>query len=241
MACDLRQQQEPVSRLPRPQLAIAVLALGGMIAGFVLARSAAEVSPPAPVAVVVQDDVAPVAPDPAWVIDGAPIERIGYRQGRRQALEVVPLGPLRVEVEVRTAQAFLAMRAAAEQAGVELGLVSGFRTAAEQRALHRAWRKGHGNKAALPGRSNHQSGRALDIGGVTAPGALAWLETNAALFGFKRTVKGEPWHWEYVEIPIARAAAKPRKKAKHVAGVGHARRPARHGAATTRDRLATKL
>lgn len=33
------------------------------------------------------------------------------------------------------------------------------------------------------------------------PGTFAWLEANARRFGFKRTVTGEPWHWEYVKPP----------------------------------------
>lgn len=168
--------------------------------------------------------------DPSWTLDAEPVERIGFRHGRRHVVEVVPLGPTAVEVEIRTARAFLDMRAAAAQDGVELRLESGFRTVEQQRELYRAWRKGHGNKAARPGKSNHQSGRALDIAVKSVPGALAWLEENAASFGFKRTVKSEPWHWEYVDIPIARGATKriKRKAGKATKAVGHARRPARH-------------
>jgi hypothetical protein len=150
--------------------------------------------------------------EPGWQISSAPIERIGYRKGSRHAIEVVPLGPAAVEVEIHTARAFLAMRAAAAAAGVELRLESGFRTAEQQRELYRAWRQGKGHKAARPGKSNHQSGRALDIAVNTMPGALAWLEANAQAFGFHRTVASEPWHWEYVEIPRARALARPTRK-----------------------------
>src|SRR5690606_17210793 len=118
-------------------------------------------------------------------------------------------------VEVKTAAAFLAMREAAARDGVNLSLESGFRTRAEQRRLYRAYRRGKGNKAARPGRSNHQSGRALDIS-VLTPGARGWLAAHAGSFGFKRTVRKEPWHWEYVEIPRARAPHKQtaRKKGK---------------------------
>jgi hypothetical protein len=125
----------------------------------------------------------------------------GYRNGHRSQIDVVTVSG--AEVEVQTAQAFMAMRAAAAERGIDLWLQSGFRTRAEQAVLYRAWKKGRGNKAARPGHSNHQSGRALDIA-VGSPGALAWLSANAARFGFKRTVRGEPWHWEYVEAPRAR-------------------------------------
>jgi zinc D-Ala-D-Ala carboxypeptidase len=205
------------------QLAVGVAALVGLIVALAPARAARTAPELAPIVAGPAEEPAPV--DPLWTLEAEPIERVGYRNGRRHVIEVVPLGPSAVEVEVRTARAFLALRAAAAEAGIELGLASGFRTAAEQRALFRAWRKGRGHKAALPGRSNHQSGRALDIAGILAPGALPWLEANAAAFGFKRTVKNEPWHWEYVDIPIARGAPK-RKPAKAAKAV--ARRPARH-------------
>ena len=212
---------------------VGAAALGGLIIALASARAAQteRVAPQPEVAVAEADAADPI--DPLWNAEAEPVERIGYRNGRRHVIEVVALGPSAVEVEVRTAQAFLALRSAAAEAGVDLGLASGFRTVQEQRALFRAWRKGRGNQAALPGRSNHQSGRALDIAGITAPGALAWLDANAASFGFKRTVKSEPWHWEYVDIPIARGAPAKRisrKHVKHAKAVGHARRPARHSA-----------
>ena len=133
----------------------------------------------------------------------------GYRNGRRSQIDVVSVGG--AEVEIQTAQAFIAMRAAAAERGIDLWISSGFRTRGQQAKLYRAWRKGHGNKAARPGHSNHQSGRALDIA-VGSPGALAWLAGNATRFGFKRTVRGEPWHWEYVEAPRARGKRHARSK-----------------------------
>lgn len=240
MACGLRPRVKavsaPVTVCLRPKLfgrlarlAVGVAAFGGLIAILATARAARIEPDVAPLAAAEYHDAERHAADPAWTLAAEPVERIGYRHGRRHAFEVVPLGPTAVEVEVRTARAFLAMRAAAAEAGVELRLESGFRTVEQQRALFRAWRKGRGNKAARPGQSNHQSGRALDIAVVSVPGALAWLEDNAASFGFNRTVKSEPWHWEYVDVPIARGATKraSRKAAKPTKAVGHATRPAR--------------
>jgi hypothetical protein len=212
--------------------AVAVAALGGAIAIWATARAARvepRVDPAIDLAAIELHD-AERHDDPMWTLSSDPVERVGYRHGRRHTVEVVPLGPTAIEVEIRTAQAFLDMRAAAAEAGVELRLESGFRTVEEQRELFRAWRKGYGNKAARPGKSNHQSGRALDISVNSVPGAFAWLEANASSFGFKRTVKSEPWHWEYVEVPIARGATKrisKKKSAKRGKAVGHARRPAR--------------
>jgi hypothetical protein len=121
---------------------------------------------------------------------------VGYRNGRRVKLRLVEVGW--AEVEIRTARAFLAMRDAAARAGVDLWILSGFRSQEQQAALYRAWREGWGNRAARPGYSNHQSGRALDLF-VGAPGTRGWLEAHAHRFGFRQTVPGEPWHWEFVE------------------------------------------
>jgi D-alanyl-D-alanine carboxypeptidase len=215
----------------RARLAVGVVALGGLILVLATARAARiepDVTRPPALAAAEPDDADRHA-DAAWTLAAESVERIGYRHGRRHVFEVVPLGPTAVEVEVSTARAFLEMRGAAAEAGVDLRLESGFRTVEQQRVLFRAWRKGRGNKAARPGMSNHQSGRALDIAVMSAPGALAWLEANGAAFGFKRTVASEPWHWEYVESPIARGATKRvvRKQVKRAKAVGHVRRPAR--------------
>ncbi len=123
---------------------------------------------------------------------------LGYQRGRPRAIKVVTLGW--TDVEVSTARAFLAMATAAAQDGIDLWIRSGFRSHDEQRMFYQAWREGWGNRAARPGHSNHQSGRALDLY-LGEPGVFAWLEANARRFGFKRTVRGEPWHWEFVKRP----------------------------------------
>jgi hypothetical protein len=217
----------------RTRLAIALATVGGLIAIVATAR-ATQVESPATASKAVVEEPDPVPVDPAWTIAGEPMQRTGYRNGRRHSISVVPLGPSEVEVEISTAQAFLAMRAAAADAGIELGLASGFRTAEEQRVLYRAWKKGRGNKAARPGLSNHQSGRAVDISFSRSSGAYEWLEANAMTFGFKRTVRGEPWHWEYVEAPIARGAFK-RKIGKRGKAIAQAKRPARRPSTGTKS------
>ena len=206
-------------------LTLGSIALAGSLAILATPR-AGDVEPAPAAALPAVEETEPV--DPLWCLEAEPLERIGYRHGLRHVVEVVPLGPSAIEVEITTARAFLAMRAAALQAGVDLRLESGFRSVEEQRVLFQAWRKGRGNKAAKPGQSNHQSGRALDIAVNGEPGAFEWLEANAASFGFKRTVKTEPWHWEYVEVPVARAAVKRvvRKKVSRAKAIVHTKRPA---------------
>ena len=120
------------------------------------------------------------------------VER-GYRSGRPIAIELMTIGW--ADVEVKTARAFLRMAQAARDAGIELVIRSGFRSHERQKALYRAWRAGWGNRAARPGYSNHESGRALDID-LDQAGTLDWLRANAGRYGFKNTVRGEPWHWE---------------------------------------------
>ena len=99
-------------------------------------------------------------------------------------------------VEASTADAYHRMQSAAAAAGVSIRIVSGFRTMAEQRALYSAYKSGRGNLAAPPGFSNHQSGHALDLN-YRGAGVQRWLTSNAATFGFRRTVPSEKWHWEH--------------------------------------------
>jgi LAS superfamily LD-carboxypeptidase LdcB len=124
------------------------------------------------------------------------IER-GFRDGRPVRIRVVEVSG--VEVEVDTARGFKKMAAAAAKSGVDLDIRSGFRSHQRQKELYRAWREGWGNKAARPGFSNHQSGRALDID-MDDHGVAWWMSRNAKKFGFRQTVHGEPWHWEFTPV-----------------------------------------
>ena len=116
------------------------------------------------------------------------------------------------------ARAFAAMREASQHDGVELQVVSAFRSIEYQLGILER-KLAHGlsideilRVSAAPGYSEHHSGRALDL---TTPGfapleeefegssAFAWLTRNAAKFGFHlsyprgnpRGIAYEPWHW----------------------------------------------
>jgi len=116
-----------------------------------------------------------------------------------------PIGPIQINkvdgvwMEAKTAQAWLAMKAAAAKAGIKLIANSGFRDMADQIRLYGLYKAGLGNIAAQPGYSNHQSGRALDIAvgkSWSSPESL-WLEANASKFGFSRSegkAVNEPHH-----------------------------------------------
>jgi D-alanyl-D-alanine carboxypeptidase len=118
----------------------------------------------------------------------------------------------------RAARAWQRMRAAAARLGIELQVVSAFRSMDYQlELLRRKVDRGQSMQqilrvSAAPGYSEHHSGRALDI---TAPGfaaleeeferspAFAWLSANAGRFGFRLSyprsnrhgIAYEPWHW----------------------------------------------
>ena len=119
-------------------------------------------------------------------------KQTAYRAGSPFTIEVITIGGKAVSKP--TGHAFLKMQKAAHAAGVRLAISSGFRTMSEQQYFYNCYRTGrcnNGNLAARPGYSNHQSGSALDL--TTS----SWLSSNAARFGFKRTVSGEPWHYEF--------------------------------------------
>ncbi|BAQ60099.1 D-alanyl-D-alanine carboxypeptidase [Geminocystis sp. NIES-3708] len=119
--------------------------------------------------------------------------------------------------------AFNRMRADAKVQGVELVLISGFRSISDQTKLFQKQIQKRGSKEAAsklsapPGHSEHHTGYALDIGDGKQPSldlkfqfessqAYSWLTNNAHRYGFelsfpKNNIQGvsfEPWHWRYV-------------------------------------------
>ena len=119
----------------------------------------------------------------------------GWSHGQKKQIKLVEVSG--VELEARAAKAFRAMARAAKKVGVEVAIRSGFRSQQAQRELYARFRRGWGNLAARPGYSNHQSGKAVDIY-IDDYKVYEWLKNHAAKFGFRRTVRREAWHWEYV-------------------------------------------
>ena len=118
------------------------------------------------------------------------------------------------------ADAWRAMKAAAQRNGVDIHILSGFRSMARQGELIQVRLDGGMAIAdvlkilAPPGYSEHHTGRAVDVStqGIKAlqlefesTPAFAWLNANAATFGFvlsfpRNNAAGydyEPWHWCY--------------------------------------------
>lgn len=77
---------------------------------------------------------------------------------------------------------------------------SGFRTVAQQYLLYRWYQQGRCgiSAAATPGRSNHQSGRALDIANYSSR-----ISAMAAQ-GWSHSVPGDPVHFDYLASPDIR-------------------------------------
>jgi MYXO-CTERM domain-containing protein len=121
----------------------------------------------------------------------------GYKSGKSFKIQVVSVDG--EKVEWKTANAYMRMAKAAAADGVQIRIVSGFRTMSEQKYLYGCYVNcscNGCNLAAKPGYSNHQSGHALDLN-TSSAGVLGWLTKHGGKFGFKRTVPGEPWHWEW--------------------------------------------
>lgn len=146
----------------------------------------------------------------------------GLKPAYDEATSLVEVGPNMVgrmqSLAIATAAAWQEMLQAASADGVTLMLVSGFRSIEYQAGLiQKKLDAGQSLSEILavnaaPGFSEHHSGRAIDI---ATPGsrplteefeqsaAFAWLERNAARFGFSMTYPRdnpqgfiyEPWHW----------------------------------------------
>ena len=89
------------------------------------------------------------------------------------------------------------VNAAKDEAGLTILINTAFRTYQRQAKLYQEFLNG-GNRAAKPGRSDHQHGQAFDLNTRNNPSIYEWLKKNGPKHGFIRTVSGEPWHWEYL-------------------------------------------
>lgn len=137
---------------------------------------------------------------------------------------LVSVGPDHLEREAfltaPAAAAWITMRDAAASDGIELILISAFRSVLRQaEILTGKLAKGMSLEQALeysayPGFSEHHSGEAIDIGTGGCPHleeefeltpAFAWLGEHAEAFGFSMSyprgnpsgIAYEPWHWRF--------------------------------------------
>lgn len=127
---------------------------------------------------------------------GVPVELERYGNGQipRDALD--PIGTTTHRLWAPAASAYDRLAAAAARDGVTIGITDSYRTYDSQVDL--VARKGlysQGGLAAEPGTSDHGWGRSLDLD--LDPPALAWMRTNAGVYGFAEDVPRESWHWTY--------------------------------------------
>lgn len=118
--------------------------------------------------------------------------------------------------------AFESMKQAAATDGINLFIVSGFRSYSYQANLYKNYvaRSGQAEAdrfSARPGHSEHQSGLAMDLNSASSSFAgtkeAIWLANNSYRFGFivrypegKESITGykyEPWHMRYLGIENA--------------------------------------
>ena len=119
-----------------------------------------------------------------------------------------------------TADAWHTMQNAASDSGLNLILISAFRSYAyQEEILQRKLSQGISwsdilSISAFPGFSEHHTGRAIDIGSPNSldltesfehTAEFEWLSDQAALFGFHMSyprdnpfgIAYEPWHWAF--------------------------------------------
>lgn len=130
------------------------------------------------------------------------------------------------KVDKRIVPAFDAMKKSAAKEGISLWISSGYRSLDQQKVLfnqevQKSTAKGVSQSVAeetaaktvaKPGYSEHNTGLALDLNGVSpafeSSKAFIWLQSHAADYGFilrfpkgKESITGitfEPWHYRYV-------------------------------------------
>jgi len=118
-----------------------------------------------------------------------------YANGSPYSIQVITIGGKKMSKPA--GHAFLKLQAAADKAGANISISSGWRTMAEQQYFWNCYQSkkcNGGNLAARPGYGPHQRAEAVDI----TPSSNAWLQKNASKYGFiPGTVKGEPWHFKF--------------------------------------------
>jgi hypothetical protein len=119
--------------------------------------------------------------------------------GQKDLVNIVANRNQTEQVTADSLDHYLALAAAAEEAGLLLCIESAFRTYSQQKFLFDNQHLPGFNTAAPPGSSNHQHGQAFDLNtdGFEGDAVYDWLKRNAPALGFLRTVRKEHWHWEF--------------------------------------------
>jgi D-alanyl-D-alanine carboxypeptidase len=190
-------------------LLLGALCLGVVAAALLLSPLRLRLAPP---------PVAGLAARPDG--DGRLLGHFPYPEAPAATLTAIAPG---LALRTEAARAWGAMQRAAAADGVELRLLSAFRSLELQRHLFFEVKADRNQDArtrakvsAPPGFSEHSTGYAVDLGDGRLPGtnlsesfeqtpAFRWLMTNANRFHFalsfpranRQGVNYEPWHWRY--------------------------------------------
>jgi LAS superfamily LD-carboxypeptidase LdcB len=167
---------------------------------------------------VQQDDTSKQTIDPIARRYSAIAKAAGYTEIYPEvaSTQLVPYQGQQLQSDA--ARAFDRMRTAAAADGLELRILSGFRSIQAQVQIFDG--KGGGLQAAEysapPGHSQHHTGLAIDINSLSPSfrqtKAFTWLYRNAGSYGFMLPYiegpgdlgpRAEPWHWVYVGKPSA--------------------------------------
>ena len=145
-----------------------------------------------------------------------------FPYGEAKASDLMAIAP-GLELQRDAAESLLAMQRAAAADGVDLRVLSAFRSIALQKHLFFDVKSERNQSAeeraqvsAPPGFSEHSTGYAVDLGDGRVPAsnlspsferteAFAWLQANANRFHFHLSfptgnpqgVSYEPWHWRF--------------------------------------------
>lgn len=158
-------------------------------------------------------------------LPATPKKKFGYTAypgAQANELESVPTSMNRTEtLQKDAATAFNKMRSDAASQGIDLNVLSGYRSVSVQQQLWDAQVAKLGSEikaaqiSAPPGYSEHQTGYAFDVGtndpssnldqSFKSTAAYGWLNKNAGQYGFTQSYTGqqgqgageEPWHWRY--------------------------------------------
>jgi D-alanyl-D-alanine carboxypeptidase len=152
--------------------------------------------------------------------DGRLLGHFPYAEAAGNQLVAIAPGQ---QLQRDAAKALLAMQRAARSEGVDLVVLSAFRSIAVQKELFFDGKSERAQSAreraqvsAPPGFSEHSTGYAVDLGDGRSPTtnlaadfadtpAFRWLQTHAARFHFvlsfpednPQAVSYEPWHWRF--------------------------------------------
>lgn len=219
-----------VSDTTRPGIPIAALVAGGILlaaialSGIFLLRPKEQPATQTPgTATSVSPLPSPQASPSSNETSDQLLGHFTYTEAPLHELETItPDG--QIKLRLAAAQSYRKMAAVAESDGVNLVPISGFRSKADQNDLFFRVKEERNQDvskraevSAPPGRSEHHTGYAIDIGDAQHPEAnlnqkfedtpaFQWLSRNAAQYSFELSfakgnaqgVSYEPWHWRFV-------------------------------------------